>query len=134
LGASLRGRARKRARSWGAVPMDIGQDAAPWVVLADPEGNEFCVLEARDEYLGIGPVAAVVVDALDPRSIAAFWSHATDLPVTREHPEYASVRQQSGFWLEFVRVNEYLQEYGRQQGLLGAHIRGATWCRLPVVP
>jgi hypothetical protein len=28
----------------GARRADIGQGAVPWVVLADPEGNEFCVL------------------------------------------------------------------------------------------
>jgi hypothetical protein len=28
----------------GARRVDIGQGDAPWVVLADPEGNEFCVL------------------------------------------------------------------------------------------
>ena len=34
----------------GATPADVGQDesAATWTVLADPEGNEFCVLSARD--------------------------------------------------------------------------------------
>ena len=26
---------------------DVGQGASAWVVLADPEGNEFCVLSAR---------------------------------------------------------------------------------------
>ena len=31
----------------GARHADIGQGAQPWVVLADPEGNEFCVLSAR---------------------------------------------------------------------------------------
>jgi Glyoxalase-like domain len=35
-----------------------------------------------------------------------FWSHATGLPVTREHDDYASLRRESGFWLEFVRVTE----------------------------
>ncbi len=30
----------------GAVRVDIGQGEASWVVLADPEGNEFCVLGA----------------------------------------------------------------------------------------
>jgi len=33
--------------SLGATRIDIGQGSAPWVVLADPEGNEFCVLSAR---------------------------------------------------------------------------------------
>jgi hypothetical protein len=28
----------------GARPADVGQGPAPWVVLTDPEGNEFCVL------------------------------------------------------------------------------------------
>jgi hypothetical protein len=34
----------------GATPVDIGQgrsESVSWVVLADPEGNEFCVLSAR---------------------------------------------------------------------------------------
>lgn len=31
----------------GASRVDIGQGDVPWVVLADPEGNEFCVLGAR---------------------------------------------------------------------------------------
>ena len=31
----------------GARPVDVGQGEVPWVVLADPEGNEFCVLGRR---------------------------------------------------------------------------------------
>ena len=31
----------------GATRVDIGQGEASWTVLADPEGNEFCVLSAR---------------------------------------------------------------------------------------
>ena len=30
----------------GASPVDIGQGEQTWVVLADPEGNEFCVLRS----------------------------------------------------------------------------------------
>jgi Glyoxalase-like domain len=33
-----------RLRALGATPADVGQGEVPWVVLADPEGNEFCVL------------------------------------------------------------------------------------------
>lgn len=32
----------------GASRVDIGQGDVPWVVLTDPEGNEFCVLSPRD--------------------------------------------------------------------------------------
>ena len=31
----------------GARRVDIGQGEQTWVVLADPEGNEFCVLQPR---------------------------------------------------------------------------------------
>jgi hypothetical protein len=37
----------ERLVSLGASRVDIGQGSAPWVVLADPEGNEFCILAAR---------------------------------------------------------------------------------------
>lgn len=33
----------------GATRADIGQGDTPWVVLADPEGNEFCILKPRDD-------------------------------------------------------------------------------------
>ncbi|MFY1670733.1 VOC family protein [Plantactinospora sp. WMMB334] len=33
-----------RLRTLGATPADVGQGDVPWIVLADPEGNEFCVL------------------------------------------------------------------------------------------
>ncbi len=38
----------ERLLGLGATRADIGQgDDVSWVVLADPEGNEFCVLSAR---------------------------------------------------------------------------------------
>ena len=36
-----------RLLALGAVRVDIGQGEQSWVVLADPEGNEFCVLSSR---------------------------------------------------------------------------------------
>lgn len=30
----------------GATRVDIGQGEQPWIVLADPDGNEFCILES----------------------------------------------------------------------------------------
>ena len=40
----------RRLEALGARRVDIGQDSdrVSWVVMADPEGNEFCVLSARD--------------------------------------------------------------------------------------
>ncbi|MFJ3492464.1 VOC family protein [Streptomyces sp. NPDC086091] len=36
-----------RLLALGARPADVGQGEQSWVVLADPEGNEFCVLSPR---------------------------------------------------------------------------------------
>jgi hypothetical protein len=36
-----------RLLALGARPVDIGQGMPSWVVLADPEGNEFCLLRRR---------------------------------------------------------------------------------------
>ncbi|WP_286259531.1 VOC family protein [Streptomyces graminofaciens] len=36
-----------RLLALGARHADVGQGEQPWVTLADPEGNEFCVLAAR---------------------------------------------------------------------------------------
>ena len=67
----------ERLRGLGAVPADIGQRDVRWTVLADPEGNEFCVLEPRPVYLDTGPVAAVVAGCRDPAAVAGLWELAT---------------------------------------------------------
>jgi hypothetical protein len=41
----------ERLIALGARRIDIGQGDAAFVVLADPEGNEFCVLSARGTHL-----------------------------------------------------------------------------------
>lgn len=47
----------------GATPADVGQGDVPWTVMADPEGNEFCVEaaprqpNAADRRLQVGPSA-----------------------------------------------------------------------------
>jgi hypothetical protein len=41
-----------RLEKLGAKKIEIGQSADPdttWVVMADPEGNEFCILRERKE-------------------------------------------------------------------------------------
>jgi hypothetical protein len=37
-----------RLEGMGAVRVDIGQGDVSWVVMADPEGNEFCVLRSLE--------------------------------------------------------------------------------------
>ena len=66
-----------RLRRAGATPADIGQHDVPWVVLADPEGNELCVLEHRPGFAANGPLAAIVIDTVDPAAITDLWAAAT---------------------------------------------------------
>ncbi len=96
------------AESLGATRIDVGQGNVPWIVLADPEGNEFCVLEHRPEYAASGAVAAVVVDAEDPLRLAGFWSAASGWPVVETTKRTASLRSPSGRgpWLECVHTGE----------------------------
>lgn len=42
----------RRLESIGARRVDIGQAEVTWVVMADPEGNEFCVLRSLAEKVG----------------------------------------------------------------------------------
>ncbi|HVX42386.1 MAG TPA: VOC family protein [Mycobacteriales bacterium] len=98
LHLDLAGAARQRAvvdrtLELGAQRLDIGQGAVPWVVLADPEGNPFCVMEDRPVYAGSGPIAALPMDSADPDRDGAFWSWLTGwidvdgvAPRTLRHP------------------------------------------------
>jgi predicted enzyme related to lactoylglutathione lyase len=70
-----------RLRAAGATGADVGQAETPWVVLADPEGNELCVLDPRDRYADAPGLAAIVIDANDPATLADFWVVATGWPI-----------------------------------------------------
>lgn len=41
----------ERLERLGAVRADVGQGEQSWVVLVDPEGNEFCVLRSLSQEL-----------------------------------------------------------------------------------
>lgn len=73
-GGSHQAEVVERALALGAHHLDIGQHDVPWVVLADPEGNPFCVMETRPEYAVSGPIAALPLDSADPERDAAFWA------------------------------------------------------------
>ncbi|MGW7426781.1 VOC family protein [Streptomyces sp. NPDC054813] len=94
-----------RLQALGATPADVGQGDVPWTVLADPEGNEFCVLEPREIYRDTGPIAAVVVDCADPRAMARFWAEVTDWTLREVSEDHAVLRSAKGTgpYLEFLR-------------------------------
>ncbi|MFI5587090.1 VOC family protein [Amycolatopsis sp. NPDC051758] len=99
----------ERALELGGSRVDIGQGDVPWVVLADPEGNEFCVLEPREKYAESGAVASVLVDAHDPELLAGFWARITGWSIqSREGDTLVGLRALSGRgpWLEFLRNND----------------------------
>lgn len=82
-----------RLLALGARPADIGRRDVPWVVLADPEGNPFRVLEPRPGHATTGPLAALPLLCADPDEAAAFWAWLTgwtevagDAPRSLRHP------------------------------------------------
>ncbi|MEU4704047.1 VOC family protein [Nonomuraea dietziae] len=95
-----------RLKELGATPADVGQGDVPWTVLADPEGNVFCVLEPREIYRDTGPIAAVVVDCADPRAMAGFWGEAIDWTLHEVTDDHATLRSAKGVgpYLEFLRT------------------------------
>ncbi|MFW0771689.1 VOC family protein [Paenarthrobacter nitroguajacolicus] len=95
-----------RLKELGATPADIGQGDVPWTVLADPEGNLFCVLEPRPIYMDTGPIATVVVNCTDPRAMADFWSEAMDWTLHDVNDDHARLRSSAGVgpYLELLRT------------------------------
>jgi predicted enzyme related to lactoylglutathione lyase len=95
-----------RLEELGATPVDVGQGDVPWTVLADPEGNEFCVLEPREIYRDTGPIAAIVVDCAEPRAMARFWSEALGWTLHQVTDDSAVFRSENGVgpYLEFLRT------------------------------
>jgi predicted enzyme related to lactoylglutathione lyase len=92
----------------GATPVDVGQGDVPWVVLADPEGNELCVLEPRARTRGAGSLASIVVDAADPAALARWWEQATGWTIGSESAAAASLHRPGDRPpdLDFVRVTD----------------------------
>ncbi len=77
----------------GATRVDFGQGDVDWVVLADPEGNEFCVVEPRPLHRYSGRIATIMLETANAEATGQFWamasgwsvfSHGADGPIMRE--------------------------------------------------
>jgi catechol 2,3-dioxygenase-like lactoylglutathione lyase family enzyme len=85
-----------RLMALGASPADIGQGNVPWTVLADPEGNEFCVL-VRGEFLATtGLLGSIVFEPAAHPAVGRFWSEATGWPVVYDQDGDIAIRDPSG--------------------------------------
>jgi len=81
----------------GAKRVQLGQAAdALFTVLADPEGNEFCVLEPREENTDTGPIASVVLNCEDPAASGPFWALASGWDVISSTEDYVGLRAPDG--------------------------------------
>jgi predicted enzyme related to lactoylglutathione lyase len=81
----------------GAKRVDLGQAAdALFTVLADPEGNEFCVLEPREQNTGTGPIASIVLNSDDPAASGRFWAQASGWDVISSTEDYVGLRAPDG--------------------------------------
>lgn len=87
----------QRLLALGATLADVGQPAdAPFTVMADPEGNHFCVLDPREEYADVGSLAAVVLATEGAGALRDFWATATGWDLVREGPDVVVIRDPRG--------------------------------------
>ncbi|MFB8773835.1 VOC family protein [Streptomyces broussonetiae] len=85
-----------RALELGARHIDVGQRPEEGhVVLADPEGNEFCVIGAGNEFLaGCGFVGALACDG--SQAVGYFWSEALGWPLVWDQDQETAIRSPHG--------------------------------------
>ncbi|BBH69708.1 hypothetical protein ACTI_63930 [Actinoplanes sp. OR16] len=85
-----------RALALGARHCDVGQlPSERHVVLADPEGNEFCVVEEGNRFLaGQSTLGALSSDGT--RATGLFWAEALGWPLIWDQDEETAIRPPSG--------------------------------------
>lgn len=85
-----------RVLALGGRHADVGQRAEEThVVLADPEGDELCVIAAGNAFLaGCGRVGAVACDGT--RATGLFWSAAWGWPLVWDEGEETAVQSPRG--------------------------------------
>ncbi|MFF4617965.1 VOC family protein [Nonomuraea jabiensis] len=85
-----------RALGLGARHLDIGQGPEEeHVVLADPEGNEFCVIEPGNNFLAeCGFVGALACDG--SQEVGYFWSEALGWPLVWDQDQETAIRSPHG--------------------------------------
>ena len=85
-----------RALELGGRHIDVGQRPEEGhVVLADPEGNEFCVLEPGNRFLAdCGFLGALSCDG--SQQVGYFWSQALGWPLVWDQDEETAIRSPHG--------------------------------------
>jgi catechol 2,3-dioxygenase-like lactoylglutathione lyase family enzyme len=85
-----------RALQLGAAHLDVGQrPEEEHVVLADPEGNAFCVIEPGNSFLaGCGFLAELACDGA--REVGVFWSEALGWPLVWDQDEETAIQSPRG--------------------------------------
>ena len=85
-----------RSLRLGARHIDIGQRPEEGhVVLADPEGNEFCVIEPGNKYLAdCGFLAELTCEG--SREVGYFWSEALGWPLVWDQGLQTAIRSPQG--------------------------------------
>jgi predicted enzyme related to lactoylglutathione lyase len=81
-----------RALELGARHIDVGQlPEEGHVVLADPEGNEFCVIEAGNNFLAdTDLIGALSSDG--SQAVGYFWSEALGWPLVWDQDEETAIQ------------------------------------------
>ncbi len=86
----------ERALELGGRHVDVGQKPEEGhIVLGDPDGNEFCVVEPGNNFLaGCGVVGAVSCDGTP--AVGHFWSEALGWPLVWDQGEETAIQSPRG--------------------------------------
>jgi hypothetical protein len=85
-----------RVVALGGRHIDVGQlPEEPHVVLADPEGNELCVIPPDNNFLrGTGHLGELACDG--SRAVGVFWSQALGWPLVWDEDEETAIQHPDG--------------------------------------
>ncbi|MFH7599242.1 VOC family protein [Streptomyces racemochromogenes] len=85
-----------RALALGARHIDVGQlPEEGHVVLADPDGNEFCVIRAGNSFLAdTGFIGALACDGT--QEVGYFWSKALRWPLVWDQDQETAIQSPDG--------------------------------------
>ncbi|MFD7165307.1 VOC family protein [Streptomyces violascens] len=85
-----------RALEFGGKHIDVGQlPEEGHVVLADPDGNEFCVIEAGNKFLAdTALIGALACDG--SQEVGYFWSEALQWPLVWDQDQETAIQSPNG--------------------------------------
>ncbi|KYH43734.1 VOC family protein [Branchiibius sp. NY16-3462-2] len=104
----------ERALAAGGQRIDIGQGEVKHEVLADPEGNELCIIAPGNQFLAdTGAIGGINCDG--SQALGYFWSEALGWPLVWDQDEETAIQSPNGGSKITWSGPPYLPRYDRDR-------------------